>query len=80
MWWQQAVNQAERVDKTPVLAYRVNRQPWQVVIPLHVINSELSQSTSIEAVAFLPITGFCEVVRKFSQVEIPVREICQLDK
>lgn len=28
-WWRQAVEQAERADKRPMLAYRKSRQPWR---------------------------------------------------
>lgn len=34
VWWMQAREQAERADKIPCLAYRVNHGKWQIVTPL----------------------------------------------
>ena len=31
-WWEQAVEQALRVNKKPMLIYRKSRMPWKVVI------------------------------------------------
>ncbi|WP_062266917.1 putative PDDEXK endonuclease [Endozoicomonas arenosclerae] len=33
-WLKQAVEQAELADKTPVLAYRADRQEWKVMLPV----------------------------------------------
>lgn len=33
-WWGQACRQAGAVNKVPLLAYREDRQPWKVVMPL----------------------------------------------
>lgn len=37
-WWKQAVDQAKRVHKQPVVIYRADRQPWRCIVqyPLHV--------------------------------------------
>jgi len=37
IWWRQAVDQAKRVDKQPVVIYRADRQPWRCIVqyPLH---------------------------------------------
>jgi len=32
VWWEQAVEQALRVNKKPMLIYRKSRMPWKVVI------------------------------------------------
>jgi len=36
-WWRQAVHQAMRVEKQPVVIYRADRQPWRCIVqyPLH---------------------------------------------
>ena len=31
-WWEQAVEQAKRVNKMPMLIYRRSRQPWKVIV------------------------------------------------
>lgn len=33
-WWDQAERQALAVGKTPLLAYRADRQSWRVVVPV----------------------------------------------
>lgn len=37
-WWQQAVGQAERAGLTPALAYRGDRQPWLIRVPLFAVS------------------------------------------
>jgi hypothetical protein len=32
VWWEQAVEQALRVNKKPMLIYRKSRMPWKVVV------------------------------------------------
>ena len=34
-WWSQAIDQAQRHDRAPALAYRASRQPWRVRVLLH---------------------------------------------
>ena len=38
IWWRQAVDQAKRVHKRPVVIYRADRQPWRCIVqyPMHV--------------------------------------------
>lgn len=33
-WWEQAQEQATALNAIPVLAYRQNRQPWAIVVPI----------------------------------------------
>ena len=63
-FWQQAINQADEAGKLPVLAYRADRRPWSVVIPLKAINQELHNSTAFEYTATLTVPGFCAGVRE----------------
>lgn len=39
-WWKQTVDQAEAVNRVPVLFYRASRQPWRVAVDPHDINAE----------------------------------------
>jgi hypothetical protein len=32
-WWRQAINQADKLGRIPVLAYRQNRHPWTILLP-----------------------------------------------
>ena len=61
-WWTQARRQAEPNGLTPVLAYRADRQNWQVITPLHVINRTLSRNLGLESTAVLSVIGFCGVL------------------
>jgi len=35
-WWQQAKEQADKVKKSPALAYRLDRCKWSVVLPAYI--------------------------------------------
>lgn len=63
-WWGQAVQQAERADKLPALAYRADREPWRVVIPLRAVNADLPAQHDLSMAAFLDVVGFATVVRE----------------
>lgn len=62
-FWNQAVDQAKRANKVPVLIYRQDRGGWLTVVPLHQINPALSESNSFDSVAILNLSAFCAVVR-----------------
>ena|SRR6056297_3073823 len=34
-WWQQTIEQADRLNAAPVLVYRQSRKPWSVCVYLH---------------------------------------------
>lgn len=36
-WWAQACEQAEKINKIPALAYRLDHQAWRVIFPLRAI-------------------------------------------
>jgi hypothetical protein len=38
-WWQQAARQADDAEKLPLLAYRLDRQGWNVRLPLASLNN-----------------------------------------
>jgi Holliday junction resolvase len=33
-WWEQAVSQAEKCEKHPILIFRQSRMPWRVIMPV----------------------------------------------
>lgn len=61
-WWRQAVTQAEQAGLIAILAYRANRSPWRVVVPMWVLNPQFSGSTELTYTATLSIEGFCHAV------------------
>jgi len=65
--WRQAVRQADEAGKVPVLAYRADRQPWRVVVPLELIDIDLPRGDdSMDYTATMSIAGFCAVIRETS--------------
>jgi Holliday junction resolvase len=61
-WWAQAIIQAEQAGLIPVLAYRANRSPWRVVVPISLVTAALTRATQLDYTAALSIKGFCHVV------------------
>lgn len=62
-WWEQAERQADDVNKTPVLAYRLDRREWRVRVPLYIlaedgIESRPDRWKGVEWTAELGIRGF----------------------
>jgi len=62
-FWKQAAEQAGHAGKIPALAYRENRQPWKVMIPLAAMQHELCTDPGIDWTGTLSVPGFCHVVR-----------------
>ena len=63
-WWTQARRQAEPNGLTPVLAYRADRQNWQVITPLCLVNATLSRNLGLESTCTMSVIGFCNVIEK----------------
>ena len=63
-WWLQADEQAWRCGKIPALAYRADRQPWQVIIPLAAIHPDMPTDSRFDHCAALSIEGFAAVIRE----------------
>lgn len=61
-FWDQAVAQAQRVDATPVLAYREDFRSWQVRVPLSVFGVERTW-TGLEWTAVISVEAFAWLVR-----------------
>jgi hypothetical protein len=62
-WWQQAQNQVEHNGLTPILAYRADRQDWQVIAPLHIVNGSMSINLGLDGACSMSVKGFCLVIR-----------------
>ena len=56
-WWQQACEQAEKLERSPVWAYRLDRQQWRFVVLLSDLSSALPMSRET---ATLSLEAFCQ--------------------
>ncbi len=65
-WWQQARDQAQLNRLHPVLAYRADRQDWQVITPLYLINADLSKNLSLDCTCTMSPIALCSIVREMS--------------
>lgn len=63
-WWIQTQAQAARVSKLPALAYRVDRGPWRVILPLSALRAELPRWQGIDWTAVVSLPAFCALVRE----------------
>jgi hypothetical protein len=64
-FWDQATKQADAAELIPCLAWRANRHPWQVTIPLSwLMAGAADYPCSIEFTATLPLEAFCLAVRE----------------
>ena len=66
-WWQQACAQAADCYRWPALAYRPNRQPWRVVVPLDIVmtgHARWELHGHHDWTAELSIAGFAAVIRE----------------
>jgi Holliday junction resolvase len=64
VFWNQAVEQAERANKSPVLLYREDRAAWLGIVSLSLINNSLSQSNHFDNTAIVTLPGLCGLVRE----------------
>lgn len=62
-FWSQAVRQAEAAGLIPALAWRADRQPWRVTIPLSWL-AGMGTSLDLEFTATLAVEAFCLAVRE----------------
>ena len=70
-WWLQAVGQGEAVNLWPALAYRADRQPWRVRLPLAALRPDLYPLwPDPDLTADLPLAAFASVIR---EAGIPAR-------
>jgi hypothetical protein len=64
-FWLQATMQAEAAGLVPCLAYRGNRHPWQLVVPLSwLMPGTAGHPVDLAYAATLPLEAFCLVVRE----------------
>lgn len=63
-WWSQAAAQAATLGLLPVLAYRADRRPWRVRLPLHALHSALPRGDGPDDTVEVGVSGFCAIVRE----------------
>ncbi|WP_198402726.1 hypothetical protein [Methylomonas koyamae] len=65
---------------TAVLAYRTDRAPWRVVVPISLLNPALTLAPGIEYTATLSVQGFCHAIAELSRPDCPFCSgMCFLD-
>jgi len=67
-WWQQAKEQAQPNQLHPVLAYRADRQDWQVIAPLYLINPDLTKNLGLDCTASMSVPALCSIVRELGNL------------
>lgn len=68
IWWFQTELQAVAADKVPVLAYRGDRRPWRVVVPLDALAKNLCSASGIDWTAELSVSAFCMLIREIGGI------------
>ena len=63
-WWKQAQGQAAEAGLIPALAYRADRAPWRVVLPLSELRPDLPPWPGVEFTADLSLPAWCALVRE----------------
>jgi len=67
MWWQ-AVEQAHAVQKIPLLAYRGDRGPWRIVLPMAVLGGTATfdelRGCVYDHTMEISVEGFCRLVKQ----------------
>ena len=51
-WWRQAISQANKLDRIPVLAYRQSRRTWTILVPSSIAPE--AEKRSFQAKSGLP--------------------------
>lgn len=72
-FWRQAVEQAVSVKKTPALAYRVDRKPWRIRVPMSVIHEPARwwpTEMEIQWTVEVGMEAFCYLIRE--SMDVPV--------
>lgn len=62
MWWRQAVDQAKRVGKKPVVCFRADRQPWKAIIAFPA--DDLFDQEDFRCTAEIDLELFCAILRE----------------
>lgn len=68
-WWDQAVRQAVLINKTPALAYRLDRRSWRVRLPMPIIKEGFGD-THIDWTVEVGVQAFCGLVRE--SIDVPL--------
>jgi hypothetical protein len=65
-FWQQATKQAEAAGLVPALAWRADRHPWRVTVPLGWL-AGMGTTTDLAFTATLAVEAFALAVRELSR-------------
>ena len=61
-WWDQAVAQAIRTEREPLLAYKLDRRDWQVMIPLHLLHRDAPHDMGFSLAVRMTLGGWFTLV------------------
>jgi len=63
LWWQQAVAQARRVGKKPVVCYREDRRHWRCIVP-YPEHTTLFEWADYRCTCDIDLELFCGILRE----------------
>lgn len=64
-WWNQTCEQAHLAGALPALAYRLDRKPWRVIVPICALHSGFAaQPWNLDYTVELSLNGFAAIVRE----------------
>lgn len=69
-WWRQTCEQAEAVGERPALAYRLDRQPWRVVLALRHVATDF-ENAPLALRLEIDLEVFAALVRESLDREVP---------
>lgn len=61
-WWEQATAQAIRTEREPLLAYKLDRREWQIMVPLHLLHREAPRDMGFPYAVRLTLGGWFTLV------------------
>lgn len=61
-WWEQAVFQAARTEREPLLAFKLDRRDWQIMVPLHLVHREAPRDTGYPLAVSMTLGGWFTLV------------------
>lgn len=65
-WWEQAADQARAVRKIPVLAYRLDRRDWRIVIPMYAVTKIICTTNEYDWTVEMSLTAWTSLVREMA--------------
>jgi hypothetical protein len=61
-WWEQATAQAIRAEREPMLAYKLDRRDWAILVPLHCLHRQAPRDYGFALAVTLTAGGWFTLV------------------